>query len=111
MYRPVLAACLTAACLAAAAIPSAALAQDIVFTLHNRSSYDIVGFYASPPHVDDWEANILEGDLKSGTSIRITIADGRNVCRYDLRFVFEDKDVVEEKAINLCEIANYNVND
>ncbi|MBZ8133624.1 hypothetical protein [Afifella sp. IM 167] len=103
---------LAAAFLAATAMSSVpALADDIVFMLHNKSSYAITGFFASPPDVDSWEDNILESDLKSGTSIRVTIADGRSGCRYDLRFVFEDDDAVEEKAINLCEVEDYNVND
>jgi hypothetical protein len=77
---------------AAMLVPAAsALAQDLVFMLDNQSSYDIYEFYASPSNVGDWEEDILGMEiLASGESSRITIADGRSQCEYDILVVFED---------------------
>ena len=41
----------------------------------------------------------------------MTIADGRTQCEYDLRFVFEDGDVVEDGGIDLCETGSYTLHD
>jgi hypothetical protein len=90
---------------------SLAAAEDLVFMLDNRSSYDVYEFYASPTNVDNWEDDILGADiLPSGEAVRITIADGRDACAYDLRIVFEDGDVLED-ATDLCETGSYTVTD
>lgn len=91
--------------------PTAALAEDLIFMLDNQSSYDIYEFYASPTNVSRWEEDILGHDiLSSGEAFRITIADGRDVCDYDLRIVFDDGDVVEDST-DLCETGSYTVTD
>lgn len=88
-----------------------AQAEDLAFMLDNQSSYTIVEFYASPTNVENWEEDILGQDvLAAGGAARITIADGRTQCDYDLRIVFEDEDVLEDAA-NLCETGSYTVTD
>lgn len=92
----------------AVAFSAPAAAQDLDFTLYNKSSYDVVEFYASPSDVGDWEEDILGADiLSAGDSVRITIGDGRTQCEYDLRYVFEDGDVVDDTGINLCDTGSY----
>jgi hypothetical protein len=89
-----------------------AVAQDLVFTLHNKSSYQVVEFYTSPSEVNNWEEDVLGDDiLRAGRSLRITIADGRRQCLYDVLFVFEDGDEVEDHGINLCETGSYTIRD
>ena len=96
----------------AVAFSASATAQDLDFTLYNKSSYDVVEFYASPSNVGDWEEDILGADiLPSGDSVRITIADGRTQCEYDLRYVFEDGDVVDDAGIDLCDTGSYTLTD
>jgi hypothetical protein len=91
---------------------SQASAQDLVFNLINQSSYDVIEFYASPYNVDYWEDDILGSDiLESGYSIRITIADARTQCEYDLRFVFDDGDVIERSGVDLCRTRKYTLTD
>ncbi|MCB1589033.1 MAG: hypothetical protein KDI56_09030 [Xanthomonadales bacterium] len=89
-----------------------AWAEDLTFDLYNESSYDVVEFYASPVGVHSWEEDILgQGILESGDAGRVTIADGRTQCEYDLRFVFEDGDVIERGDVDLCETESYTLTD
>lgn len=87
------------------------LAEDLVFMLDNQSSFDIHEFYASPTNVGDWEEDILGADIvPAGDAVRVTIADGRDVCEYDLRVVFEDGDVLDDSS-DLCATGSYTVTD
>lgn len=89
----------------------AAFADERVFMLDNRSSFTIVEFYASPTDVSSWEEDILGPDvLPAGEALRITIADGRDACIYDLRFVFEDGDVAEGE-MDVCNTGSFTVRD
>jgi hypothetical protein len=93
-------------------VSTSALAEDLTFTLHNRSSFVVVEFYASPVDVGDWEEDILGREvLGSGESGRVTIADGRSQCEYDLRFVFDDGDVLDRGGVDLCETESYTLTD
>ncbi len=99
-----------AAALALAFIPSA-FAEDLIFMLDNQSSYDVREFYASPSDVGDWEEDILDLDiLPAGDALRVTIADGRDNCEYDLRIVFTDDDMIEDRT-DLCETGSYTLTD
>ena len=101
-----------AASLAMMAASAPAFADDLELTLSNDSSYVVVEFYASPSDVGDWEEDILGTDvLGSEESVEITIADGRTQCEYDLRFVFDDGDVLERGGVDLCETESYTLTD
>jgi hypothetical protein len=100
---------LRAAALVAAAwaFTAPALAQDMMFTLVNRTGYTLVEFYASPVTEGDWEEDILGADvLESGQSADVLIADGRANCDYDFLMVFADGDEVEDQ-VNICELGSY----
>lgn len=98
---------LVAGALTCLAVP--AVAQDLDFVLINQSGYDVVAFYAAPTDVDSWEEDILGNDiLESGYRVTVTIADGRSQCDYDLRFEFDDGDVMEDTA-DLCELGSYTI--
>jgi len=106
--RKILGAALAVAMLAP--VPSA-LAQDLIFMLDNQSSYNIFEFYASPSDVGEWEDDILGQDiLAARESARITIADARTQCEYDLLVVFEDGDEVTD-TVDLCVTGSYTVTD
>lgn len=88
-----------------------ALSQDLVFTLANNSSHTIVEMYVSPVGEDQWGENILmvEG-VEPGVSGEVTIADGLEVCDYDLRFVSaEGGEATQEQ--NLCDLSTFTVTD
>ncbi len=88
-----------------------ALAEDLVFTLVNDSSHMIVEMYVSPVGEDEWGENILMVDgVEPGVSGDVTIADGLDVCDYDLRFVTDQGDEATQQQ-NLCDIGTFTVND
>ena len=85
-------------------------AEDLVFTLTNHTDATIVRFYTSPTGVNNWEEDVLGDDvLGPGESVDITIADGRTVCDYDMRFEFDEDDNLKpaEDTANLCETGSY----
>ena len=95
----------------AALLATPALAEDLVFTLVNDSSHTIVEMNVSPVDEENWGENILTVDaVEPGMSGDVTIADGLDVCDYDLRFV-TDEGAEATKEQNLCEISTFTVND
>jgi hypothetical protein len=102
---------LAGAVLAAVVSVAPAFAGDLVFMLDNQSSGAVAEFYASPANVNNWEDQILSATLGAGEATRVTIADGRTVCEYDLKFVWEGGEELEERAINLCETGSYTLSD
>lgn len=103
-----------ASIVAASVLPAVAQAEDLIFTLKNGTTSVLTNFYASPVGVDKWEDDIFGRDtLGAGESMQITIADGRSVCEYDMRFEFEessDLDTTEDKQ-NLCELGEYTIHE
>jgi len=94
--------------LALCAFSTGAIAQDLDFKLINKTRFAVVEFYASPADVGEWEDDILGLQILDPKSVtNITIGDGREQCEYDLRFVFDDGDVIEKAAVNLCETGSY----
>lgn len=88
-----------------------AAAEDLEFELINESSLDIVQFFTSPTDVGQWEEDVLgSGTLNAGETARVTIADGRSQCDYDMRFVFADGSDFTDTA-NLCETGSYTLSD
>jgi hypothetical protein len=87
-----------------------ALAEDLVFTLANDSSHTIVEMYVSPVGEDEWGENILYAAVEPGVSGDVTIADGLDVCDYDLRFVSVEGGEAEQSQ-NLCELATFSITD
>ena len=91
-----------------------AQAEDLVFTLTNSTGSTLERFYTSPVGVNQWEEDVFGTDvLEPGESIEITIADGRTVCEYDMRFEFsEDSDLdTTEDTQNLCEMGSYEISE
>jgi hypothetical protein len=99
------------AALLAGLMVSPAHSEDLVFMLVNDSSYTILEMNVSPVGEELWGENILTVDsVPPGMSGDVTIADGLDVCDYDLRFITEDG-LEATKEQNLCEINTFTVND
>lgn len=98
----------------AAVLTSATVSQaeDLVFTLTNKTTGTLERFYSSPVGVDEWEEDVFGKDtLGPGESMKITIADGRDVCKYDMRFEFTDDSGFEnmEDTQDLCAMGSYTI--
>lgn len=96
--------------LAAGLFALPALAEDLTFTLTNGTSEVLTHFHTSPVGTDTWEEDVFGDDvLAPGESIEITIADGRDVCEYDMRFGFEGSDKLDTTVDtqDLCELGAY----
>ena len=87
-------------------------ADDLVFKLKNGTNSTLTYFYTSPVGVNNWEGEVF-GDqvLEPGETIEITIADGRRVCKYDMRFEFQDSDDLDTTTDtqDLCELGSYTI--
>lgn len=100
-------AALALAILAAGVIEAAALDRRV--RINNRSSYDIIEFYASNTGTSSWEEDILgRGILPAGNSVVINIDDGSGYCKYDFLAVFEDGEEVVSANNNVCELTDFN---
>jgi len=103
---------LAGAALASVFAVAPAYAEDLIFMLDNQSSGPIVEFYASTTDTNDWEDNILTGDpIAAGGFARVTIADGKSICTYDLKIIWEGGEETEERNIDLCATGSYTVTD
>lgn len=103
-----------ASALALAMLAGPALAEDLVFQLKNGTNSVLTRFHTSPVGVDKWEDDVFgEQVLNPGETIEITIADGRDVCNYDMRFEFaEDSDLdTTTDTQNLCELGEYTIHE
>ena len=101
-----------AAALLLAALPGVAVAEDLVFTLTNSSSWAVKSFYTSPADVESWEEDIFgENYLPAGNYVSVTIGDGREQCVYDMKFVLEDDSEFIESGVDLCELGEYTLSD
>ncbi len=105
------------AAVAAALLASAGAShadEDLVFTLKNGTNSVLTNFHTSPVGVDEWEDDVFGKQvLNPGESMDITIADGRDVCKYDMRFEFEedsDLDTTTDTQ-NLCEMSSYTIHE
>lgn len=98
---------------AAATLLSAgtACADDLVFTLKNATNSVVNSFYTSPVGVKDWEEDVFgEQVLSPGESMKITISDGRRVCKYDMRIEFQGDELEDmEDTQDLCEMSSYTI--
>lgn len=87
---------------------TAAQAEDLEFTLINKTGVDMTAFHVSHSGTSQWEENLFGGDyLPPGNEITVTIADGRTTCIYDIRAEFRDGDAVEEYKVDVCDLGSY----
>jgi hypothetical protein len=99
------------AMLTALLVAAPACAEDLVFDLINNSSVALNQLYVSAHGANTWEGDILGTDtLASGETVSVTIADGKNTCNYDLRFVAEDGSKLERNA-DLCKMPSFTLTD
>jgi hypothetical protein len=95
------------------AMPTASYAQSVEFTLDNKSSHNILYIYLSDPAAADWGDDILgEGYLfPAGTTGKVTINDAGDRCEFDVQFILDSKQVIEESGLNVCGGVTYTLSD
>lgn len=101
-----------ATCVALIALVGASKADDLTFTLKNGTKSVLTHFYTSPVGVNEWEGDVFGKQvLNPGEEIEITIADGRRVCKYDMRFEFAQSDDLDTTTDtqDLCELGEYTI--
>ncbi|MEJ5975764.1 argininosuccinate lyase [Novosphingobium sp. PS1R-30] len=92
------------AALAAAAFAVPAQAEE-VFTVINKTGYDIAEVYIAPSRSNDWEEDILGQDvLTDGARTNIDFAKSEDTCNWDMKVVYTDGDNAAWQGLNLCEI-------
>ncbi|MEH6721040.1 MAG: hypothetical protein V7704_19345 [Aurantimonas endophytica] len=94
-----------------AASAGTASAEDLVIVLKNDTGSVLNSFHTSPVGVEEWEDDVF-GDqiLSPGESVELTIADGRDVCDYDMRFEFQGDELeTTTDTQNLCELGEYTI--
>lgn len=99
------------AAIAALSFALPAAAEDVTITIVNNSSKALAQFFTSPSDVEQWEEDVFgDGVLPSGNQVDVVIADGREQCEYDLKFVMEDgqeivgtQDVCNEPTFTLSD--------
>lgn len=98
-----------AALLAVVAAP--AMAEDLVFKVQNNSKATVTELYVSPTQKDEWGPNIIEGQVAPpGSEITVTITGGKEVCNFDMRFVGQGGEELEESG-DFCGLETYTLTD
>lgn len=83
-----------------------AFAGDQDFTLVNKTGYDIAEVYVSAAHDDDWGEDVMGKEmLEDGEKVDITFTSKEGACHWDLKVVYQDKDVAIWHDINLCKVS------
>ncbi|MGB0695293.1 MAG: hypothetical protein ACPGOY_06560 [Rhodospirillaceae bacterium] len=98
--------------LLASPLAAPAMAEDLDFMLINSSSSDIVAFYVSESGNNQWGENLIAGGiLAADYEVGVVIADGLDVCAYDLRADFADGGVWEDYDLDFCDMGSYTFTD
>ncbi|WP_041794664.1 hypothetical protein [Pararhodospirillum photometricum] len=84
-----------------------AWAEDLEFTLLNAVDSDLVAFQVAPAGNDDWGRNLLKHRLPRGVETQVLIPNGMPSCTYDVRGTFANGEVLEEDALDACDLGGY----
>jgi hypothetical protein len=96
------------AALSLVSLTSAGAAENRRVRIINETHHTMVQFFASNTSRDTWEEDILGDDVvKPGDDVMINVDDGTGHCLFDFKAVFDDKDVLIKKGVNVCKISSY----
>lgn len=83
-----------------------ALASSEIFTVVNKTGYDINEIYISPTRNDTWEEDLLGLDiLAKDDRTRIDFSKSEDSCLWDMKVIYTDGDESVWDGLNLCEIS------
>ena len=90
-------------CLAGA---SAAMAEDLDFSMVNKTGYAINEVYVSSAKSNDWEEDVMGRDqLANGERVDIHFDRGAKGCSWDLKVTYDDGDEAIWSGLDLCSIS------
>ncbi|MFP5466600.1 MAG: argininosuccinate lyase [Gammaproteobacteria bacterium] len=83
-----------------------ALAENLDFTLINRTGYVISEVHVSSASSDDWEEDVMGQDvLGDGERVDIAFEKGSQGCKWDLKVTYDDEEEAVWKNFDLCSIS------
>lgn len=90
--------------------PAVAGGQD--FRLYNRTGVDIYAVYISPTGEEEWEENVMDGDvLLNGADILIKFSPGSDIQFWDIRIEDEEENFLYWEEIDLLSAYEVILND
>ncbi len=85
--------------------------QKVEVLLLNSTGYDIVEVYISPSSFDDWENDLLNGQIiEDGDKVTILVPDyNLEDCVFDIKTVDSDGDQYTQYEVELCSNPNVEI--
>jgi len=82
---------------------TAAHAENLDFSLLNRTGYVISEVYVSSASSNDWEEDVMGSDvLANSESVDIEFEQGSKGCQWDMKVVYDDGEEAVWENLNLC---------
>ena len=82
------------------------------FTLHNKTSHEMVAMYVSPSSKDSWGPNVLSGTVPAGEDATFTWSkDASDECNWDVRGEFADGSYAEVTNVDFCNVDSVTFHD
>jgi len=83
-----------------------ARAENLDFTLVNKTGYTIEQIHVSASGRKSWEEDVMGRDaLANGESVHIKFDRGEQDCLWDLKVTYEDDDEAVWDRLDLCELS------
>lgn len=82
------------------------------FTLHNKTSHEMVALYVSPSSKNNWGPNVLSGTVPSGQDATFTWSkDASDECNWDVRGEYADGSHAEVDNVDFCKVTDVTFTD
>lgn len=82
------------------------------FTLHNRTSHEMVAMYVSPSSKDSWGPNVLSGTVPAGADATFTWSpNASDECNWDVRGEYADGSHAEVTDVDFCKVSEVTFTD
>nr|WP_295830562.1 hypothetical protein [uncultured Azospirillum sp.] len=75
------------------------------FTIVNKTGYPLKHIYVSENNNNSWDEDILGRDvLDDGEYFEVAFDKAENVCKWDMKVVYDDGESAVWQGLNLCQI-------
>ncbi len=79
--------------------------------VHNDTSYNLCEVYVSHIDADNWQSDRIGSCLSPGRYRTIDPGWQQGYCMMDMKFVFDDGEVIIEEAFDICSGEDFYLND